>query len=164
MAQSGRMRQTQRRQRFAPALLVLAIGMFLVSCGEDDPSASPTANSSRPSGTTTAAAGCADVAALKSSVQTLTDIEPLQDGLNALEASITDTRAALDTAVASVTGELQPVVEEVETQFAAVQTAVDGVTTDNLKENAPAVATALRGLETALTSLAAAVTKECPEE
>jgi len=142
----------------------MAAGLFLASCGSSDSSeATTTPDSSSASATAAAAEGCTDVAALKSSVQTLTDIEPLQDGLNALEAALADTKAALDTAIASVTAELQPPVEQLETAFTAVQTAADGLTTDNLKEKAPGIVTALRGLETALTSLATTLTQECPE-
>ncbi|WP_322938389.1 hypothetical protein [Nocardioides bizhenqiangii] len=154
----------QRSRRFGSALLAVVAGVFLASCGSSDPSdTTTTADSSSPFATATAAAGCTDVAALKSAVQTLTDIEPLQDGLNALEAALADTNTALDTAVASVSAELQPAVGQLETAFAAVQTAADGLTTDNLKEKAPGIVTALRGLETALTSLTATLSQECPE-
>ena len=158
------MRQIQRCQRFGPVLLAIAVGLFLASCGSSDSSeATSTPDSSSASAPATAAEGCTDVAALKSSVQTLTDIEPLQDGLNALEAALADSRAALETAVASVTEALQPSVEQVETAFTAVETAADGLTTDNLKEKAPDIVTALRGLKTALTSLAAMLAQDCPE-
>ena len=154
----------QRRQRFSPIVLAMAAGLLLASCGSNNSSESTaTPDSSSTAATATAAEVCTDLAALKASVRTLTDIEPLQDGLNALEAAVADTRAALDTAVASVTAELQPAVEQLETSFTAVQTAADGLTTDNLKEKAPGVVTALQGLKTALTSLAATLAQDCPE-
>jgi hypothetical protein len=161
------MRTTQRSRTFGSTLLAVVVGVSLVACGSGDPSGStPTPSASSPSvspsATAEVAPGCADVAALKSSAQTLSDVEPLQDGLNALEAAITDTKTSLETAVVSVTAELQPAVQQVKTQFAAVQTAADGLTTDNLREKAPGVVTALRGLETALTSLTATLTQECP--
>jgi hypothetical protein len=143
----------------------LAAVVLLVSCGgsSDSGGASATANSSAPAETTAAAAaGCADVAALESSVQALTDVEPLQDGFTALEAAVADTKTALDAAVASATAELQPAVEDVKTQFAAVQTAASGVTTDNIKQKAPAISAALRSLGTATTALATTLTQECP--
>jgi hypothetical protein len=159
------MKSTQRSQRFGSTLLAVAAAVFLASCGgSSDSSGSNTeADSVSSSATPDAAASCSDVAALKTSVQTLTDVEPLQDGLNELEAAAADTKAALDTAVASVTAALEPAVGQVETAFAAVQTAADGLTTDNLKEKAPGVVTALQGLKTALTSLAATLSQECPE-
>jgi hypothetical protein len=147
-------------------VLVVVAMVFLISCGSGDDSSSSNStpdSSTPPPATATAAAGCTEVAALKSSVQALTDVEPLQDGLNALEASVGDTKAALDAAVASATAELQPAVEQVKTAFAAVQTAVNGVTTDNLTEKAPAIATALRGLDTALGSLGDTLTQKCPQ-
>ena len=157
------MKTSQRSRTFGSTLLALVVGLSLVGCGSSDPSRStPTSSTSSPSATATVAAGCADVAALKQSAQTLSDIEPLQDGLNALEAAITDTKASLDTAVDSVTAELQPAVQQVATQFAAVQAAADGLTTDTLREKAPGVVTAVRGLETALTSLAATLSQKCP--
>ena len=133
------MRTTQRSRTFGSPLLALVVAMFLVGCGSGDPSGStPTPSSSSPSATAEVAAGCADVAALKSSAQTLSDVEPLQDGLNALEAAITDTKTTLDTAVGSVAAELQPAVQQVQTQFAAVQAAANGLTTDNLRGRPPA--------------------------
>lgn len=144
----------------------MAAGVFLASCdGSSDSSGSNTAaDSASSSATPGAAAGCTDVAGLKSSVQTLTDIEPLQDGLNALEAAFDGTKAALDTAVASVTDELRPAVEQVEAAFAAVQSAVDGTTTDNLKRPGARDRRSAsgQGSDTALTSLAATLSQECP--
>lgn len=165
------MKTVPRSRRFGWALLVVAPALFLVSCDSSD-SSGPTPASSSPSTTfsspsnsssNAAAEACADAAELKSSVQTLSEVEPLQDGLNALEAASADTKAALDTAVASVTAELDPAVEQVRTAFTAVQTAMNGLTADNLADKAPAIATALRGLDTALRSLAATLSQECPD-
>jgi hypothetical protein len=152
--------------RLGSTVLCLAAVVLLVSCGgsSDPGGASATASSSAQAETTAAAAaGCADVAALESSVQALTGVEPLQDGLTGLEAAVADTKTALDTAVASATAELQPAVEDVRTQFAAVQTAASGVTTDNIKQKAPAIGAALRSLGTATTALASTLTQECPD-
>ena len=80
-----------------------------------------------------------------------------------MEAASADAKAALDTAVASVTAELDPAVEQVKTEFTAVQTSMNGLTADNFADNAPAIATALQGLEGALRSLAATLSEECPE-
>ena len=147
-------------------MLALAALMLLVSCGSssDSGESSATASSSGPPETTAAAtAVCADVAALKSSIEALADVKPLQDGLTALKAAVADTKTALDAAVASATAELQPAVEDVKTQFAAVQTAASGVTTDNIKQKAPAIGAALRGLGKATTALATTLTQKCPD-
>lgn len=155
------MKTVQRPRRFGWALLVVAVGMLPVGCSSTEPSGSSTLVSPSPSAD--AAAACADAAELKSSVQTLAGVEPLQDGLNALEAASSDTKAALETAVASVTAELQPVVDQVKTEITSVQTAMDGLTTDNLTEKAPELATALRRLKISLSSLAATLSQKCPE-
>jgi predicted nucleic acid-binding Zn-ribbon protein len=103
------------------------------------------------------------VAALKSSMQALSDIEPLQDGLDALEAAVADAKTALDAAAASITAELQPAVQQVQTAFEALQTAVDGLNQDNLREQAPAIGAALQGLAAAVTSLTTSATQACPD-
>ena len=155
------MKTVQRSRRFGWALLVAAAGVLLVGCSSGGSGGSVTPASPTPS--VAAAAACADAAELKSSVQTLAEVEPLQDGLNALEAASSDAKSALDTAVDSATAELQPAVDEVKTEFSSVQTAMDGLTTENLREKAPELATALRGLKTSLSSLAATLSQECPE-
>lgn len=108
-------------------------------------------------------AGCADVGALGASAQVLTETEPLQDGIDALHAALADTKAAVATAVTAGSAELQPAVEQVRTAFAAVQAASDGVTAGTLREHAPAIASALRGLEASLAPLSATLTEECPK-
>jgi hypothetical protein len=151
--------------RFGSTVLAVAALVLLVSCGGSSGSgaASGTTSSSAPVETTAAvAAACADVVALESSVQALTHVKPLQDGLSALAAAVASTKAALDTAAASATAALQPAVEDVKTQFAAVQTAVSGVTTDNLVQKAPAISAALRGLRAATSALATTLTQQCP--
>jgi hypothetical protein len=157
------MKTIQRSHRLNSVLLALAAGVLLVGCGDSSDS-STTASSSSPAATTPPAPdGCADLADLQASAQTLAGIEPLQDGTNALEAALADTKAALDTVLASVSAELQPAVEQVGTAFDAVQTATDGLTADTLTEQAPGIVAALQGLNTALTALAATVSQECPE-
>ncbi|MFB2599225.1 hypothetical protein ACEXQE_15635 [Herbiconiux sp. P17] len=154
-------RATQRNRGLGWAVLVMAAGALLVGCSSTSPSEPTTPTPSSPS--TDTAAACTDAAELKSSVQALTEVEPLQDGLDALEAASAETKADVDTAVASVSGELRPAVEQVKTDFAAVQTAMNGLTTDTLQEKAPEIVTALRSLKTALSSLGTTLSQECPE-
>jgi hypothetical protein len=106
-------------------------------------------------------AACADVAALKSSLESLMNVKPLQDGLTHLNATIADVKTKLDTAVASAAAVLQPAVEQVKTAFTAVQTAASGVTTDNLREKAPAIGAALQQLSAPTASLATMLTQRC---
>ena len=100
--------------------------------------------------------------ALKSSLDALTKINPLQDGLTSLNAAIADVKTKLDVAAASAGTDLQPAVDQVKTAFAALQTAVNGVTTDNLRQKLPAISTALQQLGTSTASLATTLTQKCP--
>src|SRR3954447_3089264 len=116
----GPMRPAQHSRRFRTALVAAAAGALLVGCGANDSSStaaettsSPSASSpsaSSPSATSTTPAGCDDVAALRSSMQALTEIRPLRDGLDATEQAVTDAKDSLETAVTSIGEELKPAV------------------------------------------------------
>lgn len=108
-------------------------------------------------------AGCADVGALGASAQALTEIDPLQDGLDSLKAALAETKTSLGTAQTAGSKDLQPTVEQVHTALAAVQTASDGVTAETLPEHAPAIGSALRDLKASLDPLSEALTRECPK-
>lgn len=162
------------RRAFRPASVVIAEAavLFLAGCGSSSASGS-TATTSRASAPTTSPAGapattatpgsgCADVAALKSSLDSLTKINPLQDGLTSLNAAIADVEVKLDVAAASAGADLQPAVEQVKTAFAALQTAVSGGTTDNFRQELPAISTALQQVGTSTASLATTLTEKCP--
>ena len=68
-------------------------------------------------GTTSAAptAACADVAALKSSLEALTKVKPAEDGLLALTTAIANVKTNLDKAQTSASPALQPSVQQVKT-------------------------------------------------
>lgn len=87
----------------------------------------------------------------------------MQDGLDSLKAALAHTKTALGTAQAAGSEKLQPAVEQVQTAFAAVQAASDGLTAETLPDRAPAIASALRGLKASLDPLSAALTRECPK-
>lgn len=149
-----------------PASAVVAGVALLLLAGCDSSSTSgstaTTSPATAPATTATPRPGCADVAALKSSLEALTKIQPLQDGLTALNAAIADVKTKLDVAAASAGADLQPAVQEVKTAFTALQTAVSGVTADNLRQRLPAISTALQQLGTATASLATTLTQKCP--
>jgi hypothetical protein len=151
---------------------VIALLCILTSCGtssaptqtspsQSSPAASSAASSSpSPSGAATEA--CADVAALKSSLEALTKVKPLQDGVPALTTAIDNVKTNLDKAEASASEALQPDVQQVKTAFAQLQTAASGLTASNLKEKAPAIATALAQVAAATKALSAALAEACP--
>jgi hypothetical protein len=147
---------------------VIALLCILTSCGtssaptQTSPSQSSPAASSSPSPSGAATEACADVAALKSSLEALTKVKPLQDGVPALTTAIDNVKTNLDKAEASASEALQPDVQQVKTAFAQLQTAASGLTASNLKEKAPAIATALAQVAAATKALSAALAEACP--
>jgi hypothetical protein len=89
-------------------------------------------------------------------------VRPLQDGVTALPTAIANVKTNLDKAKASASPALQPSVQQVETAFDQVQAAVSGLTADNLKEKAPAIAAALTQLATATKAFSDTLAQSCP--
>jgi hypothetical protein len=156
------------RRFLFPAVAAVALLCALTSCGtssapsQTSPSATtaaPTTASPTTGETTTA---CADVAALKSSLEALTKVRPAQDGVRALTTAIADVKTNLDKAEASASPVLQPSVQQVKTAFAELQTAASGLSSDNLKEKVPAIAAALKEVGTATEALRSTVAENCP--
>jgi hypothetical protein len=162
------MRLNRVRRSVSATVAAVALLGILTSCGTSSaPSqTSPPATTAAPTsasptaGATTAA--CADVAALKSSLETLAKVRPAQDGLTALTTAIADVRTNLDKAEASASAALQPSIQEVKTAFAELQTAAGGTTTDNLRQKAPAIAAAMKQVATATQALSTTLTQSCP--
>ena len=163
-----------RSRRFVfAAVAAVSLLCVLTSCGTsstpsqtspptttDAPTtASPTTAETTTAETTTA---CADVAALKSSLEALTKVRPAQDGVTALTTAIADVKTNLDKAEASASPVLRPSVQQVKTAFAELQTAASGISTDNLKEKVPAIAVALKEVGTATEALRAKMAESCP--
>jgi hypothetical protein len=149
--------------RPASAVLAGVALLFLTSCGSSYTTGSTaTTSPAAPATTATPRPGCADVAALRSSLEALTKVNPLQDGLTSLNAAIADVQSKLNAARASAGMDLQPAVDQVNTAFTALQTATTGVTADNIRQKAPAIITALQQLGTATASLATMLAQKCP--
>jgi hypothetical protein len=140
------------------ALAAIALLVALVACTGGSTQSQP--SSSAPT-TSAPAAACADAATLKSSLEVLVNVKPLQDGLTALNTAITNVKVSLVNAEASASAALQPAMAQVKTAFAQVQTATKGVTTDNLREKAPSITLALKQLRTATSTLATTLTHSC---
>jgi hypothetical protein len=86
----------------------------------------------------------------------------LQDGVGTLTTAIDNVKTNLDKAEGSASEALQPSVQQVKTAFDGVQTAVSGLTADNLKEKAPAIGVALTELATATKALSTTLKERCP--
>jgi hypothetical protein len=94
----------------------------------------------------------------------LVKINPVKDGTGALNAAIVDVTKALDAAEASAgsSGVLGPEVQQVKTAIAALQSAANGVTADNVRQKAPAIASATVQVVTATRALSTALIAACP--
>jgi hypothetical protein len=167
------MRPHRNRRSASAAIAAVALLCVLTGCGTSSaPSQTgPPAATAAPTtaGPTTAApttdattTACADVAALKASLQDLTKVKPAEDGLTALTTAIGDVKTSLDKAEASASPALQPSVQEVKTAFAELQTAASGTTADNLRQKAPAISAAMKQVGTATQALSSTLTESCP--
>lgn len=163
------------RRSAAAAVAALGLLCALASCGT---SSTPSPTSAPTSGAATAAAptssapptasaetseACADVAALRSSLEDLTKINPTQGGtVDALRTGIANVRTNLEAAQASASPVLQPSIQQVQTAFAGLQTAASGLNAGNLTQKAPGIASALKELGTATAALRTTLTEACP--
>ena len=106
--------------------------------------------------------GCAEVATLKDSLTALTQVEPVNDGLDALESSVATVKTDLQAATAAVSDALAPSVDQVQSAFDQLESALQGVTADNLAASATEIGTALTAVGTSLTDLESEMSDRCP--
>jgi len=146
----------------------VALLCVLTSCStssapsQTSPPATTAAATTAAPTTDATAAACEDIEALKSSLEALTKVRPAEDGLTALTTAIADVKTSLDKAEASASPALQPSVQEVKTAFAELQAAVSGLTADNLRQKAPAIAAALKQVAAATRALSTKLSESCP--
>ena len=111
---------------------------------------------------TAASQGCAELATLKDSLTALTQVEPVQDGLTALQSSVATVKTDLQSAASAVSEELKPSVDQVQSSFDQLENALQGVTANNLAASATEIGTALTAVGTALTGLESELAEKCP--
>ena len=156
------------RRPASAAFAAVALLCVLTSCGtsssesQPSPPATTAAATSAAPTTDATAAACEDVEALKSSLEALTKVRPAQDGVRALTTAIADVKTNLDKAQASAPPALQPSVQQVKTAFAELQAAASGLTADNLRQKAPALASAIKEVATATRALSTKLRESCP--
>ena len=157
----------QARRSASGTFAALALLCLLASCGTSSPP-SPTSPAVTTAPTTTApttstsTSACADVSALRSSLEALTKVKPAKDGVAALTTAMDEVKVNLAKARASATAALQSQVRQTNAAFTELQTAVTGLTAQNLKEKAPAINAALTQVKTATEALASTLTQGCP--
>ena len=144
----------------APTLAVVTMLLLAVACSSDGSGT----DSSTPAATSASAAvdGCAELAALETSLEALSNVEPLQDGLNALESALADSKTKLTAAASAASETLRPSVEDVQTAIDQLQSALQGVTSSDLAASATAIGTALAGVGSAATNLKSTLSQDCP--
>ncbi len=161
----------QAVSRRAASMAAVAVLCVLSSCGTSSSSSQSTTPSTPAAGTSSLAATptavpqvCTDVAALKASLVALTKIKPTQDGAAALKSAIANVTTELDAAQASAasSGLLAPEIQQVKTAVAGLTAATDGLSADNVREKAPAIASALVQVATATKALTTAMSEACP--
>jgi hypothetical protein len=166
------MKPRRARRSTSAAFAGVALLCVLTSCGTSSsesqaspPATTPAATTSPPTTeapTDATAAACEDIEALKSSLEALTKVRPAEDGLTALTTAIANVKTSLDKAEASASPALKPSVQEVKTAFAELQTATSGLTADNLRQKAPAIAAALKQVAAATRALSTKLSESCP--
>ena len=140
-------------------IAVLAMLALVGSACSSDPDSGTT-----PPATPSASAsqGCAELATLTDSLTALTQVEPVQDGLTALESSVATVKTDLESAATAVSEALKPSVDQVKSSFDALENALQGVTANTLADSATEIGTALSGVGTALTDLESELAEKCP--
>ena len=150
------------------AFAAVALLCVLTSCGtsssesQPSPPATTAAATTSPPTTDATAAACEDIEALKSSLEALTKVRPAEDGLTALRTAMANVKTSLDKAEASASPALQPSVQDVKTAFGELQRAASGLTADNLRQKAPAIAAALKQVGAATRELSTKLSESCP--
>ena len=95
----------------------VALGVVLVSCGDDDDSATAT----------TVADVCADREALRESVDVLTNVDVVAEGTNGVTAAVSDVEDDLAALRSSAGDALEPQVQAVQDDLDELETAVDEI-------------------------------------
>jgi putative N-acetylmannosamine-6-phosphate epimerase len=150
----------QRRIRSVTCgIAVLTMLALVGSACSSDPD---TGTTSSPAVSASASQGCAELATLNDSLTALTQVEPVQDGLNALESAVATVKTDIQSAASAVSAELEPSVNQVQSSFDQLESSLLGVTTSNLAASATEIGTALTAVGTALTELESELTEKCP--
>ncbi len=134
-----------------PLMVILALAAAGCSNDNDGGGTSPATSS-----------GCDEVNALKDSLTSLTRVDPVRDGTDALESAAADVNADLDAALSAVGADLEPAVDQVKTAFGDLESALNGVSSaGSLGAAATEVGNALSELGTALDGLRSDINQIC---
>ena len=116
----------------------------------------------RDSAAPTSPPGCAEATALEESVTALTEVSPVNDGLDALKSAVTEVQTDLDATLSAVSSELKPSVDQVEASFDDLRSILEGISdADGLGAAATEVGAGLSQVGRALTGLSDAIDQDC---
>ena len=131
-----------------PAITAVAVPLLVAGCSSDDQEFS---------------SWCAEKAALETSLSNLSELEPAQDGLDAVESTVADTKADLESMAIAADDLVKPLVEKVQTAFDDLESALQGVTSSNLAESATQIGDALSAVGSAAADLQDTLNQDCPD-
>ena len=148
------------RIRFATCgvALIAMLGLVGSACS----SSSDTGGTPSPTVSNSVSQGCAELATLKDSLTALTQVEPVQDGLTALQSAVATVKTDLQSAAAAVSDELKPSVDQVQSSFDQLESSLQGVTANTLAASSTQIGTALTAVGTSLTDLTSELSEKCP--
>jgi hypothetical protein len=167
-------RITWTRPAVRAAVIALGAGLLLAACGSGSGSSAATsapatsaAASSPASATSSPAPGssaalCADAAALRSSISSLTHIKVGKGSANQIKSGVADVQAKLAAFTAQAKGQWQAETTALKSALAKLQTAASNLASHPSLSTVPGVVTAVGGVTTAAGSLWAAVGTTCP--
>ena len=154
------MHHVMRSRILVLPLMAVVLALAASGCSDSDDGSGGTTPAA--TGGTAATSGCDEVNALKDSLTSLTEVDLVGEGTEALESAASDVKTDLDAAVLAVGAELQPAVDEVKTSFDDLETALQGVSSaGGLGAAATEVGNALAELGTALTGLTSEISQTC---
>jgi len=147
------MQFTRSFRRFGLLSIALLVAVTVAGCSD---------NGEGDEGDTTAASGCEEVNALEDSLTSLTQIEPVDDGMDALESAAAEVKTDLEAAASAVASDLEPSVDDVQSSFDELETTLGGISSEGgLGAAATEVGNALTQLGTALEDLSAEIGERC---
>ena len=146
------MQCTRSFRRFGLLSVALLVAVTVAGCSD---------NGEGDEGDTTAASGCEEVNALEDSLTSLTQIEPVDDGMDALESAVAEVGTDLEAAASAVSSDLQPSVDEVQSSFDELESTLEGISEGGLGAAATEVGNALTQIGTALEDLSAEIGERC---
>jgi hypothetical protein len=152
--------------RWRLAAIACGVALLTVACTSSSSTASGGSSSPAAGSTTSSASSalCADAAALRASLDKLTQIQASagKGAVNEVKSDLASVKTAATTFANAAKGRWQSQTASLKTALASLQTAVQQLAANPSTAGVPTVVTALGQVTTAAQHLFAAVGKDCP--